>query len=387
PYKDPSAVFIQLIENIAQTAQRVGGTAELQIGEGKQDAPVGTTLAMIEQATKLMSAVHKRLHQAQGQEFDMLKSMLMEDPSALWRHNKKSKVLKALIAEAGLTPITDAQETAEDRQRQLFLTALADCELMPAADPNTSSQTERYLKVVAMRQMAQTNQALDLNEIDKFAFQVMGVDDSDRFFKPPQPAGAAPPDPQQISAQANVMTAQARLKDSQNKTVETQAKIQQTNQDLQNKQQEIQSREKIAALDVARTMVVHGDDHSLAQQSLASDNAHQNADRAVGVAQNDQQQKQDHFHQSADRMSDHIGQAQDQAHGVALAKTNNSANAAQAQGVAQQSAVEQVRDQAHDLAMDAQNQQHEMGVLGQTQQHEATQKDLDRQHQIKQAKA
>lgn len=382
PYKDPSAVFIQLIENIAQTAQRVGGTAELQIGEGKQDAPVGTTLAMIEQATKLMSAVHKRLHQAQGQEFDMLKSMLMEDPSALWRHNKKSKVLKALIAEAGLTPITDAQEAAEDRHRQLFLVALADCELMPAADPNTSSQTERYLKVVAMRQMAQSNPQLDMNQIDQYAFQVMGVDDADRFFKPPPQPGAAPPDPQSISAQANMITAQARIKDSQNKTIETQAKIQETQQELTNKQNEIAAREKIAALDVARTMVVHKDDHDLAQQGLASDNFHQNADRAQGVAQ----QKQDNFHQSADRMSDHVGKAQDQAHGVALANLNNSANTAQAQGVAQQSAVEQVSAQAHDLALDASQKQHDMGVLGQTQQHEAEQKGLDRDHQIKQAK-
>lgn len=382
PYKDPSAVFIQLIDNIAQTAQRVGGTAEAAIGEGKQDAPVGTTLAMIEQATKLMSAVHKRLHQAQGQEFDMLKSMLMEDPSALWRHNKKSKVLKALIAEAGLTPVTDAQEAAEDRHRQMFLVALADCELMPAADPNTSSQTERYLKVVAMRQMATTNPSMDLNAVDQRALSVMGIDDADSFFKPPQPAGAAPPDPQAISAQANMITAQARIKDSQNKTVETQAKIQQTNQELSNKQQEIEAREKIASLDVARTMVVHNDDHNLAQQGLASDNFHQNADRAQGVAQ----QKQDHFHQSADRLSDHIGQAKDQANGIALANNNNSANARAAQGVAQQDAATQVRDQAHDLMLGATQKQHDMGVLGATQQHEAQQKDLDRQHQIKQAR-
>lgn len=382
PYKDPSAVFIQLIDNIAQTAQRVGGTAEAAIGEGKQDAPVGTTLAMIEQATKLMSAVHKRLHQAQGQEFDMLKSMLMEDPSALWRHNKKSKVLKALIAEAGLTPVTDAQEAAEDRHRQLFLVALADCELMPAADPNTSSQTERYLKVVAMRQMATSNPNMDLNAVDQRALSVMGIDDADSFFKPPQPAGAAPPDPQAISAQANMITAQARIKDSQNKTIETQAKIQETQQELSNKQQEIQAREKIASLDVARTMVVHNDDHNLAQQGLASDNFHQNADRAQGVAQ----QKQDHFHQSADRLSDHVAQAQDQNHGVALANLQNNASASQAQGVAQQDAATQVRDQAHDLMLDATQKQHDVGVLGATQQHEAQQKDLDRQHQIKQAR-
>ncbi len=172
PYKDPSAVFIQLIENIATTAQRVGGTAEMQIGEGKQDAPVGTTLALIEQATKLMSAVHKRLHQAQGQEFDMLKSLLLEDPEALWRHNKKSKVLKLIKAMRPETQmLVNAEDGAELRHRELFLAALVDCELIPRADPNTSSQTERYLKVVAMRQMAQTNPAIDLNAVDKRAFQ------------------------------------------------------------------------------------------------------------------------------------------------------------------------------------------------------------------------
>jgi hypothetical protein len=394
PYKDPSAVFIQLIDNIAQTAQRVGGTAELQVGEGKQDAPVGTTLAMIEQATKLISAVHKRLHQAQGQEFDMLKHMLMEDPSALWRHNKKSKVLKQLIHEAGLDSIAQAMEDGENRHKQLFLAALDHCELIPRADPNTSSQTERYLKVVAMRQMAMSNPQLDMNAIDQYAFQVMGVDDADRFFKPPPAPGAAPPDPHTIGAQAQLITAQARVKDSQNKTLETQAQIQQTNQELQNKAQEIEAREKIAALDVARTMVVHKDDHDIAQQGLAQDHFHKNADRATGVAQ----QQQDHFHQSADRMSDHVAQAQDQAHGVALADKNNSANAIQAQGVAQQNAVDQVRQQAHDLASDALNQQHEQGVLQSTQaheqgilqqthQHEAQQGKLERDHKLAVAKA
>ena len=365
PYKDPSAVFIQLIENIAQTAQRVGGTAELQIGEGKQDAPVGTTLAMIEQATKLMSAVHKRLHQAQGQEFDMLKSMLMEDPSALWRHNKKkSQVLKVLIHEAGLDSVDQAMEESEQRHIQLFLAALECCELVPAADPNTSSQTERYLKVVAMRQMAQTNPSLDMNAIDTRALQVMGVDDPDRYFKPPAPPTAMPPDPQAISAQANMITAQARIADSQNKGRETAAKIQQTNQELQNKAQEIDAREKIAALDVARTMVVHKDDKGIAQQQLASDNFHQNADRAAA----------------------HKQQFADHTHGVALAKINNSANTTQAQGVAQQNAVDQVREQAVQMASEAANRDHELNLQREDHAHQANQGELQRQHQINTAK-
>lgn len=376
PYKDPSAVFIQLIDNIAQQAQRVGGTAELQIGEGKQDAPVGTTLAMIEQATKLMSAVHKRLHQAQGQEFEMLKQMLMEDPSALWRHNKKSKVLKCLMHEAGMGPIADAQEQAEQRHHQLFVAALNDCELVPAADPNTSSQTERYMKIVALRQMAMSNPQIDMKKVDERAMHVMGIDDPENFFLPVPAPGSMPPNPQAISAQANMITAQTRVQDSQNKATETQAKIQQTNMELQNKNREIDAREKLAALGVARAMVVHKDQSTFQEKGLAVDQQQKHADRS-----------HDHYHRERDR-----------AHGVALANLNNSANAAQNQGVAHQSAVDQVRNQASQLFADANKhkqqhaleqtkQQHELNVLQETHKHEAEQKAADREHQIKLAKA
>ena len=279
PYKDPSAVFIQLIENIATTAQRVGGTAELQVGEGKQDAPVGTVLAMIEQATKLMSAVHKRLHQAQGQEFDMLKSLLMEDPEALWRHNKKSKVLAILNQQAGLQQVTDAQEQAEDRHRKLFLAALQDCELIPAADPNTSSQTERYLKVVAARQMAATNQNIDMNAVDRRAFQVMGWDDAASLFKPPPAPGATPPTPESIAAQATLLAAQARLLDSQTKQREAQIKAVNSQQDAATKAQELQSKEKIASLGVARELVIHNSDKQMAERELMMTHANNAADR------------------------------------------------------------------------------------------------------------
>src|SRR5208282_936613 len=113
----------------------------------------------------------------------------------------------------GIDSIDQALEDGEQRHIQLFLAALADAELVPAADPNTSSQTERYLKVVAMRQMALTNQSLDLNAVDMRALEVMGIDDPESLFKPPQPAGAPPPDPQLLSAQANMVAAQARVAD------------------------------------------------------------------------------------------------------------------------------------------------------------------------------
>lgn len=376
PYKDPSAVFIQLIDNISQAAQRVGGTTELQIGEGKQDAPVGTTLAMIEQATKLISAVHKRLHQSQGQELDMLKSLLMEDPAGLWRHRKKkSEVLKVLVHEAGLDSIDQAFEESEQRHIQMFLAALDCCELVPRADPNTSSQTERYLKVVAMRQMALTNPQLDIKKIDEYALMVMGIDDPDNYFKPPAPMGAPPPDPRMISAQANVMDAQTRMADSKTKATESQAKIQQANAELDSKNREIDVREKIASLGVARAMVVHRDDKDLADRQLAADNYHQDADRAAGLHQ----------------------QSNDQAHGVALANLNNQANNQQALGVAQQNAENDLAQREHDLMMEANRhdheaglaqaeQEHQLGLAREQQEHQALEGQRQREHQAKVAK-
>lgn len=279
PYKDPSAVFIQLIDNIATTAQRVGGTAELQVGEGKQDAPVGTTLALLEQATKLMSAVHKRLHQAQSEEFALLKSLLMEDPEALWRHNKKSQVLRFLNAQIPeLAQVTEQQEQADTRRKQIFLAALADCDLVPAADPNTSSQTERYLKVYALRQIAVTNQNIDLNAVDQRAIKVLGFDDAQAMFKQPDPNAPPPmPPPEQLMAQASQMAAQARMMDSQTRMMEARIKLASSQTEAQQRQQELQAKDQIARLGVAREMVIHSHDQKnetgrLAMQQSAETN-------------------------------------------------------------------------------------------------------------------
>lgn len=252
PYKDPSAVFIQLIDNIATTAQRVGGTAELQVGEGKQDAPVGTTLALLEQSIKLMSAVHKRLHQAQGQELELLKTLLMEDPEALWRHNKKSHCLRIMNAQIPeLAGVSAQQDQADTRRKQMFLAALAECDLVPAADPNTSSQTERYLKVYALRQMAMTDPDMDLKAVDQRAVQILGFDDVASLFKQQDPnAPPPPPPPEAIMAQASQTAAQARILDAQTRMVESRNKMQQSASDLQMKDQ-------IARLGVAREFIIH----------------------------------------------------------------------------------------------------------------------------------
>lgn len=376
PYKDPSAVFIQLIDNISQAAQRVGGTAEAAVGEGRQDAPVGTTLAMIEQATKLMSAVHKRLHQAQGQEFDMLRSLLMEDPEALWRHNKKSKVLQMLIEESGQAGVADQLQAAEERHRELFLLALQDCELIPAADPNTSSQTERYMKVVAMRQMAMTNPEMDLNSVDRYALNVMGVEDGQSFFKPPPPPGAAQPTPEQITAQATMMAAQARLADAQTKVGEAQLKAHQTQAQSAakmagiqagtvGKNAELQSKERIAAMGVARELVIHNEGQAASQQQAAGEAAASTLQRIHDAQLSNAERQDEAAREAARRMHDKAEAEAKREHDRVMAGIEN-----------QTAARDAVADRVHGLVQ-----------RGIELRHEARQNSLDRLQNLLPAEA
>lgn len=392
PYKDPSAVFIQLIENIASTAQRVGGTAEMSVGEGKQDAPVGTTLALIEQATKLMSAVHKRLHHAQGQEFDMLKSLLMEDPEALWRHNKKSKVLQILTKQAGQALLTDQEKSADDRHRALFLAALSDAELIPRADPNTSSQTERYLKVVAMRQMADTNPQIDKNKVDRRAFVTMGIDDPDDFFLPPPAPGAAPPSPESITANATQLAAQARITEANTSAAEAQTKaqlsVQEMQNDNQNKSEELAAKERIANLQVARELVIHNSE----QQSAEAAEARQTADQQRQQQIDQQSQGIENRHKTAGILADlHQGiadrtqQTQDanaqRAHEANEGVADRMHKLALAHVTGQNAQVKGVVDHTHDLISDHLERKHDHVQGGLDRQHETAENALIRQHE------
>ena len=65
-----------------------------------------------------------------------------------------------------MAALASQQEEADSRRKKMFLTALADADLVPQSDPNTSSQTERYLKVYALRQIAQTNPQIDGQAVD-----------------------------------------------------------------------------------------------------------------------------------------------------------------------------------------------------------------------------
>jgi hypothetical protein len=361
PYKDPSAVFIQLIDSISQQAKSVGGTAELQIGEGTQNAPVGTTLALIEQATRLMAAVHKRLHQAQGQELDMLKSLLMEDPEALWRHNKKSKVLRLLTEMAGQGTVLGQIEAGENERRALFLAALSNADLVPASDPNTSSQTERYMKVVAARQMAQTNQRIDMNKVDEKAFTVMGWDNPEQYFLPAPPPGSGQPSPEDLTAHATILAAQARIADSQTRAREAEVKA-------QTGTAELASKEKIASLQVARELVIHRADQEKATRDAGVAGVEAQTDRMHKLALANIAGRQARAQQAGDMQEAEAARAHEASQGAL-----DRAHAANLQGMdAAHAAGGAVADRRHQYFSDVLDREHE-----------ARQSELDRDHEAR----
>lgn len=207
PYKSPDQAFMSLTDNMVQTGQRVGGTSELPVGEGKQDAPVGTTLALIEQATKVLNAVHKRMHTAQSEEFALLVRCFKEHPESFIRKIK-----------------TPATAWTVDTFRQ----ALDDADLVPFADPNTASHTQRLLKIAGLKQLQQGNPSLyDAQVIDEAALKAMGWSNPEQFFLPPEKRQQMPPEMMEKMAEvqikkqdsdAKMLTAQAKAHEAQAKT-------------------------------------------------------------------------------------------------------------------------------------------------------------------------
>lgn len=221
PYKDLGPAFTAFIQHVEELGQRLGGTANLNIGEGKQDAPVGTTLALIEQATKPMGAVLKRLHAAQSKELQLLKDRFKDDPEAFWRFNKRPMV---------------------PWQKDQFVKSLEDFDLIPVSDPNNPTKMHRAAKSQTLVQMATAAPGLlDPKKVFKRVAQDLEIDDPDSLLAPPS-SGQAQPTP---ADQAKMMQAQAKAQGDQ---IKAQADIEQTKIQQQGDLAELQQRERIALI-------------------------------------------------------------------------------------------------------------------------------------------
>ena len=235
PYKEPSGALMNLVVQMAETGMRVGGTSEVMVTEGKPDAPVGTTLAMIEQAQKVLNSVHKRLHAAQSEEFEMLVECFKDHPESFWQKRRKA---------------------AYPWDEKTFLDALDNYYFVPQADPNTSSQTQRLMKVLALKQLVASNPSLyDPIAVDTAALQALGWSNPQQFMIPPSAQGKPPPELMQAMAKAqnDKSNADARMLDSQTRAQESQARLELDHMRLQMEMQRDQGDPaKMAQVDTQR---------------------------------------------------------------------------------------------------------------------------------------
>ena len=166
PFKEPSQSLFNLLGFIVQAGQRFASTADLNVGDVNPNAPVGSTVALIEQGSKAFSAIHKRLHYAQGQEF---------------------KLLAALNAENLPESFTFS---LSGRSEQIFAADFNDrIDILPVSDPNIFSTAQRIAQAQAILQMAQSApQFHDLYTAYKRMYEAIRVPNIDEILKKPEEA-------------------------------------------------------------------------------------------------------------------------------------------------------------------------------------------------------
>jgi hypothetical protein len=171
PFKEPSATLLQLMGVVVQAGQRFASIADLQVGDGNQQAAVGTTVALLERGSRTMSAIHKRIYAAMKREFMLL----------------------ARVFKLYLPPVYPYDVIGG--QRQIMQADFDDrVDIMPVADPNIFSQTQRISLAQTELQLASSNPQLhNQYEVYRNMYEALGVKDIDLILKkPPRPV---PKDP------------------------------------------------------------------------------------------------------------------------------------------------------------------------------------------------
>ena len=158
PYKEPSQTLLALLNQITEEGRRLGAISDMNISDMSANAPVGTTLALLERTLKPMAAVQSRVHYAMKQEF---------------------KLLKAIIAEYAPADYTYVPDRGEPRAKQ---TDYAVVDVIPVSDPNSSTMAQRVVQYQAVLQMAQqAPQIYDLPQLHRQMIEVLGVKNADKL--------------------------------------------------------------------------------------------------------------------------------------------------------------------------------------------------------------
>tara|TARA_Y100001963_G_scaffold6410_1_gene8243 strand:+ start:1 stop:2352 length:2352 start_codon:yes stop_codon:yes gene_type:complete len=178
PYKEPSQTLMGLLGFVVDAGRRFAAIADMQVGDGNQSAAVGTTVALLERGSKVMSAIHKRLHYAQKQEFKMLGRVFAESLPPMYPYN----------VYGGETMIK--QVDFDER-----------VDVIPVSDPNIFSMSQRLALAQTQLQLAQSNpQMHNLHEAYRRIYEAIGVHNIEALLPTPQPQ--QPTDPSIENAKA-----------------------------------------------------------------------------------------------------------------------------------------------------------------------------------------
>ena len=171
PFKGPDQTLLQLLNVVVGAGQRFASIADMQVGDGNQGAAVGTTVALLERGSRVMSAIHKRLYVGMKNEFKLL-----------------AQVFKTYLPPVYPYDVPGAA-------RQIKVADFDDkIDILPVADPNIFSQTQRISLAQSQLQLAQSNPQLhNLYQAYRSMYDALGVKDINAILPPP--AQPVPMDP------------------------------------------------------------------------------------------------------------------------------------------------------------------------------------------------
>jgi len=158
PYKEPSQTLLALLNQITTEGRRLGAISDMNISDMSANAPVGTTLALLERTLKPMAAVQARVHYAMKQEFKMLKAIMSEYAPTEYDYIPMRGQVSARVADYMMVDV------------------------IPVSDPNSSTMAQRVVQYQAVLQMAQSApQIYDLPQLHRQMIEVLGVKNADKL--------------------------------------------------------------------------------------------------------------------------------------------------------------------------------------------------------------
>ena len=181
PFKEPSATLLQLMGTVVAAGQRFASIADMQVGDGNQQAAVGTTIALLERGSRVMSAIHKRLYVAMKSEFNLL-----------------AGVFKTYLPKEYPYDVVGGQ-------RNIMVADFDDkVDIIPVADPNIFSQSQRISLAQTELQLAQSNPGMhNLYEAYRHMYEAIGVKNIDAILPPPVEPSPVDPATENILSMSN----------------------------------------------------------------------------------------------------------------------------------------------------------------------------------------